>query len=166
MDRTRIIQQGDIAKFQVAIDREDYDQVRDDFWVTLRWGIPEQSITIQKSAMITDEEHHYFMVFDSASMLGKITAECHYILPDTDMSDGTRMEIDRQILGFVVNNGCPQFACRRLCVGQDVRHVTYTRAFRDDVNTLYLNLRDSQQRQITDSEGQNLRVRKSEEDLY
>lgn len=166
MDKTKIIQKGDIAKFQVVIKREDFDQVRDNFFVILRWGIPQKDITIEKADMRTDEENHYFMIFNSAPMLGKVQAECHYMVPDTDMDGGVREEIDRQPLGFVVNTGCPEFACRNMCSGMDVKHVAYIRAFRDDVNTLFLNLRDSQQRQLTDSDGKNMRVRKGEKDLY
>ena len=166
MDKERIIQQGDVAKFQVAITREDFDQVTDDFFVVLSWGIPKQDLVIEKQDMIKDEDDHFFMVFESCEMMGVVTATCHYMVTDSDFPDQRREEIDRQPLAFVVNTPCPKFANKSMCFGMDVKHVTYTRAFRDDVNSVYMNLRTSDKQPVVDSEGRQLRVRKGKKQLY
>lgn len=166
MEKERIIQQGDVAKFQVTITREDFDQVTDDFFVVLSWGIPKQDLVIEKQDMIKDEDDHFFMVFESREMMGVVTATCHYMVTDSDFPDQRREEIDRQPLAFVVNTPCPKFANKSMCFGMDVKHVIYTRAFRDDVNSIYMNLRTSDKQPVVDSEGRQLRVRKGKKQFY
>lgn len=156
------IQEGDVAKFQLQIEHADFSQATDNFYVVLRWGLFGKSLTIQKSEMSADEDDNFFLIFDSTGMVGQLIAECHYMVPDSDMSGGVREEVDRQVLGIVTTSGNPQTACS-YTVNSD--HVTYTRVWRGDTNTLYLNLRTSTQENITDSNGQQLRVRKQDSDL-
>ena len=162
----RVIQRGDVAKYQVTIDHEDFDQQADSFKVILRWGFLNQSEEILKSQMPHDEDGNWFMLFDTDDMNGKIMAECHYFVPDSDIEGGIREEVDRQWLAFVTAEPNPKF--QRCCnnTGEPDGHVTYKRVWRGDVNTLYLNLRTSDKEPIKDSEGNQIRVRKEEKDIY
>ena len=171
MDAKFIIQEGDVAKYQMLIEHEDFDMMQDEFEVTLSWGCLGKSVTVKKSDMPCDEDGHWFLLFDSSDAIGKVLATCRYWVPDSDMSDGVREEVDRQYIGFVTSSPCPQFACECECPSQEEKpHVTYTRVWRSDVNTLYLNMRTTEEngehRPILDSEGKQLRVRKEQKDIY
>lgn len=171
MANIEIIQQGDVAKYQVEIKHEDFDMMHDDFEVTLEWGLLGKYVTIKKSEMPCDEDGHWFMLFDSSDAIGRVMATCHYWVPDSDMSDGVREEVDRQYIVFVTNIPCPKLACNLSCkTHEDVPHVTYTRVWRSDVNTLYLNVRTTEEngehRPVVDSEGQQIRVRKEDKDIH
>lgn len=165
MDAKFIIQAGDVAKYEVKIEHADFDMARDDFEFTLLGGMLGQEVTVTKSQMPCDEDGNWFLLFDSTGMAGKVTAVCRYWVPDFDMPDGEREEVDRQYIGFVTDSPCPKFACDCDCSTED-DHVTYTRVYRGDVHTLYLNLRTSEGEQLRDSEGENLRVRKTDEELF
>ena len=105
MTTKNIIQKGDIAKYQIKIQRDDFDVERDDFSVTLRWGIASpDSMKIEKTDMYHDEEWNVYFMFETSGMLGKVTAECEYKVPDSDAQGGYRTSVDRQILCLVADN--------------------------------------------------------------
>jgi len=170
MEAKYIVFQGDTAKWKMTIRHADFDQHRDDYYVELRYGLLGGAMTIRKDEMPVDEDGNIYMLVDSTDMVGMVKATCHYFVPDTDIKGGLREEVDIQWLCFVVDDPRPRFQCNAPWPepihedGQE--HVTYERVFRSDVNTLYLNLRDSQQRPLMDSEGRQLRVRKEEKDIY
>ena len=163
MDKDKIVYKGETAKFKVTISHADFDQGRDNYSITLLYGMRGDFVTIPKSQMIVDEDGDAYMVFDSSDMLGQVKAVCTYEVPDTDMADGYRTEVDMQWLCFVSGTACPRFACEWIC-GDD-HHVKYERVYRGDTNTLFLNLRTSAQEPILDKDGQQLRVHKSEDEL-
>lgn len=169
MDAKFIIQAGDIAKYEVKIEHADFDMARDDFEFTLLGGMLGQKVTVTKSQMPCDEDGNWFLLFDSTGMAGKVTAVCRYWVPDLDMPDGLREEVDRQYIGFVTESVCPKFACECECPGPTDEHVIYKRVWRSDAHTLYLNLRTTEDNgehlSLVDSEGQQLRVRKEDADL-
>lgn len=165
MDKDRIIQQGDTAKFQVIIRHEDFDQQTDPFCVVLRWGIPEQTMAIDRYDMVTDEDGSFFMKVPTAGLVGPLKAYCHYFVTDSDMGSGQREEIDIQMLAFVTDDPCPHIPCCGQC-GEADAHVTYRRVYASDVNTAYLNLRDSNKENLLDSNGKQLRVHRADEDYY
>jgi hypothetical protein len=75
MTTKNIIQKGDIAKYQIKIQRDDFDVERDDFSVTLRWGIASpDSMKIEKTDMYHDEDWNVYFMFETSGMLGKVTA--------------------------------------------------------------------------------------------
>ena len=160
MDNSFIIQRGDTAKYQLTIEHEDFDQNTGEFFVILPWGMKRESLTIQHSAMIQDEDGNWFVIFDSSAMLGKVTAETHYIVEDGDMPDDEREIINRKIIGLVTESPCPRLAgCS--CEADSDTGVTWKRVYRSDVGTLYMGLRTCDQEPILDSQGNQLRVRKS-----
>lgn len=165
MDKDRIIQQGDTAKFQVIIRHEDFDQQTDPFRVVLRWGIPEQTMVIDRSDMVTDEDGSFFMLVPTVGLVGTLKAYCHYFVTDSDMGSGQREEIDIQMLAFVTDDPCPHIPCCGQCAEDDA-HVTYKRVWRNDTRSLYLNVRTADKQPVVDADGKQIRVRKEEKDVY
>lgn len=169
MDAKYIIQTGDIVKYHLKIEHQDFDMQRDEFNVTISWGVFGKSVSISKDKMLCDEEGNWFFVFESDDMVGHILATCTYLVADTDVEGGYREEVDRQYIGFATKNPCPRFCCECMFFTEDNQHVLYTRIYRSDANTLYLNLRTTEEngehRPILDSEGKQLRARKNNEDL-
>lgn len=171
MDAKFIIQEGDVAKYQMLIEHADFDMMTCDFEVVLTWGLLGKSLTVKKSEIPCDEDGNWYLLFDSTGMIGRVMATCHYWVPDGDLPDGVREEVDRQYIGFATENPCPQFACECTCpTHEEQPHVTYTRVWRGDVKSLYLNLRTTEENgehlPILDRDGKQLRVRKEEKDIY
>lgn len=161
IDKNRIVSEGDVAKFLLVITHEDFDQDKDNYKVILSWNFRE-SKTIEKAEMITDEDGNIYLVFDSTGMVGLVKATCVYDVEDSDMESGVRQEVNYQWLCFVTDDPNPQFGCSFEEGGDG--HVVYTRVYGGDVNTAYLNLRDSDKENLLDSEGKQLRVHKTSSD--
>jgi len=162
-DKTRIVTKGDIAKFWLNITHADFLQADNDYKVDLSWGLFGQHITIGKNDMVTDEEGHIYLVFDSSDMSGWVKAKCTYDVNDSDIEGGTRREVNEQWLCFVTSNPTPAI-CDRPSGGDG--HVTYTRVYGSDVHAAWLNLRDSNKQPLRDSDGQQLRVHRSESEVF
>ena len=163
IDKTRIVSRGDIAKFKIEITHADFDQQTDNFYVVLTWGMTNQSMTIPYDDIIHDEDGNFFIVFDSSYMLGLVKAKCIYRVTDSDLESGYREEVNYQWLCFVTADPTAKFCCKFEPGGDG--HVVYTRVYASDTNTSYLNLRDSNKQNLRDSEGRQLRVHKTEEDM-
>lgn len=164
IDKTRIVSRGDIAKFKIEITHADFDQQTDDFKVVLSWGMTNQSMTIPQEDIKHDEDGNFFIVFDSSEMLGLVKAACTYRVADSDMEIGYREEINYQWLCFVTANPTAKFCCKFEPGGDG--HVVYTRVYGGDIHTAYLNLRDSEKKNLLDSNGNQLRVHRADEDYY
>ena len=121
MDKTRIIQQGEVAKFQVQI--ANFNMEANDFRVELIYGYRRHKMTIEKNQML-ENGGTYYLTIDTANMVGRVTARCTWRVPDADCPDGYREETDEQYLCFVATTPCPQFIACPACT-QDGR-VTYT----------------------------------------
>lgn len=165
MNKDRIIHQGDTAKYQVIIRHEDFDQQTDPFRVVVHGGIPDTPVTIDREDMLHDEDGNFFMLVQTAGLVGPLKAYCHYFVTDSDMGSGQREEIDIQMLAFVTDTPCPRIPCCGQCAEAD-GHVTYKRVYASDVNTAYLNLRDSNKENLLDRNGKQLRVHRADEDYY
>lgn len=161
---SRIVSRGDVAKFKIEITHKDFDQQTDNFYVVLTWGMMRQSMTIEHKDIIRDEKGNFFVFFDTFEMLGVVKAACHYDVPDSDMQGGIRKEVNYQWLCFVTNNPTPTFCCDFEPGGDG--HVVYTRVYASDVNTAFLNLRDSNKQNLLDSDGEQLRVHKDDSEYY
>lgn len=133
MDKTRIIQVGEEAKFQVDI--KDFDMDENDFKVMLSWGYRNNQLEILKSQMLDGGDGSWYFIFDTSQMSGKISAECEWLVPDADCPDGFRTETDLQFLCFVVDVPCPMFISCPNCATD--RPVTYTRTEESDVASDY-----------------------------
>lgn len=155
-----IIHRGDVAKFQLSISHEDFDQMYDDFYAVIHYGMFGNSIRIDKCEMTCDEDGSWFVFFDTSSMVGMLKAETHYMVHDTDIDGMLRDVTDFQHIGFVTEDPCLHFGCRHSCHNSCDAHVKWKRVFRSDTNTVYLKLRTSEHEPILDSDGEQLRVRK------
>lgn len=164
MDKKWLVSQGDVAKYQIEITHADFDQQTDEFKVVLSWGMVRQSMTIEHKDIKHDEDGNFFMMFDSSEMLGLVKATCIYRVPDSDMEIGYREEINYQWLCFVTAEPTAKFCCEFEAGGDG--HVVYTRVYAGDVNTAYLNLRDSEKKNLLDINGNQLRVHKTEDDMH
>lgn len=161
-----IIQKGDTAKYEVAITHDDFDQQTDPFFVVLHTNIPEQTITIDREDMLHDEDGHFYMRVPSGNMAGLVKAICHYTVTDSDIEGGTREEVDIQYIGFVTDSPCVHLDKHIPFGAPENNHVLYTRIYRNDAHTLYLNVRTVDKQPVVDAEGKQIRVRKEEKDIY
>ena len=164
MDKKWLVSRGDVAKFHIEITHADFDQQEGNFYVVLSWGMRKQTMTIEHKDIKHDEDGNFFIVFDSSEMLGLVKAACIYRVADSDMEIGYREEINYQWLCFVTANPTAKFCCKFEPGGDG--HVVYTRVYAGDIHTAYLNLRDSEKKNLLDSNGKQLRVHRADEDYY
>lgn len=160
MEADRIITQGNIAKFRIAITHDGFDQQVDAFRVCLRWGIPQRYLIIDREDMLHDEDGNFYLVFPSSGMQGQLLAECHYGVHDEDVEGDVRDDVDRQWLAFVTDSPCPHFAGRCDCFGSRDGHVEYERTDDSDVASIYMTLVTSDGQTVTDANGAILKVRR------
>lgn len=139
MESTRIIQQGEEAKFQIAI--SNFTLRTGEFKVELIYGFRRTIVEINKRDMFSDTDGNWYFCFDTDGMVGRVTARCTWYLEDADASGGIREKVDEQYLCFVVNNPCPMFITCPSCAG--THQVTYTRCDISNVEEYYYRLCDS-----------------------
>lgn len=159
MDTKKIVQQGEEKKCKITITRTGFVMNDDDFKVKLMWGLMGQSMTITKDQMFSNDRDEWFFIFDTSPMIGPVTAECTYYVPDGDYPDGLRTEVNRQFLCFVVTSPLPKFIC---CPALPSTTGTVSYEFTDesDVAELYAYLLDSQGRNLVTAENERLMVLK------
>ena len=133
MDKTRILQHGEEAKFQTAI--KDFDMEANDFQVTLIYGYRRTTQLITKGQMVHAADGKWYFTFDTDGMVGRVSIECLWQVPDTDYADGYRQETDEQYLCFVASTPCPQFVSCPACTGD--HPVTYTRTEQSSIADEY-----------------------------
>lgn len=171
MTENDIIQRGEEAKYQVKILREEFDMASHVYEVTLHYGMLGRSLTIYKDGLLFDEEGHCFAVFDTTDMLGLVTAETRYYVPDSDYPDGYRTEVDRQHICRVVENPACPVCCDAIATATDdldpihPPHVIWTRIFRSDANSLYATLVDRDGIPFATADGDIVKVHKIESEI-
>ena len=131
-----IIPQGGIEKYQIIIDRDGFSMTENDFRLRLTWGMQGKYLDIPKTDMFQNEGGTTFFSFDTSDMVGRVTAECTYYVPDSDYADGVRKEVERQPLCWV-NAGAkmPSGMCDTGLY--DGRYVTYIRQTRSGLRSLF-----------------------------
>ena len=134
MDASRIIPQGELAKFKIDIKDKNFDIDFDDFTILLTYGMLGESLEIKKSDCIIAAEGCYFS-FDTSKMIGKVTAVCAYDVGDSD-TGGERRRVDMQMLCFVSPVPCPRFLACPACAAEE-HLVEYTRITESDVTASY-----------------------------
>ena len=134
MDASRIIPQGELAKFKIDIKDKNFDIDFDDFTILLTYGMMGESLEIKKSDCIIAADGCYFS-FDTSKMIGKVTAICSYDVVDGDVS-GERRRADIQMLCFVSPVPCPRFIACPACADEE-HLVEYTRITESDATENY-----------------------------
>ena len=163
MNTKNIIQQGESAKFQIVIVREGFSMIDNDFRVRLYWGMRGQHLDIAKKDMLQDEDGRFFIQFDTKNMSGLIKIETIYDIPDTDFDDEVRPEIERQPLCYINPvDKLPVYGGAGDGYISQGNHVSFTRTSASGVKSLYFILRDILGKFLKDSEGLQLRARKTE----
>lgn len=160
MDKTRILQQGEEAKFQIEI--TDFDMEANDFQVTLTWGYRRTTMVITKSQMVHATDGKWYFTFDTDGMVGRVSIKCLWQVPDTDYADGYRQEADEQYLCFVAAVPCPQFISCPQCGAND-HPVTYTRTETSSIADDYAYLLTSEGDRLITSDNEYILVLKSNE---
>lgn len=156
-----IIQQGEEVKYRIAIEREGFSMTENPFMLTLKWGMQGRTLTIGKSEMLTDESGQWYFTFPTADMVGVVTVECAYDVPDSDYPDGYRTEKEQQPLCFVnTSPRMPQMMRDHGGLYQGI-YVSYERTLRSDKRSLFRYLRDIFQNYLRDVNGRRLRVLKN-----
>ena len=163
MDCTNIIRQGEEGKYAVMIDYERFSMDSDNFKIELSWGLQGQSLTIEKSQMISSIESGYFFIFDTTPMTGRVVAKCTWYVPDIGYPDNLRTVTDEQLLCFVATTPLPRFACVP-APSQCEHHVTYERSEQSDVASDYQYLITVQGDRIITNDTEYIMVLKSAED--
>lgn len=156
MNANNILQQGTELKYHVSIVREGFDMETDDFSVTLSWGIPQQSLTINKSDMQMGGDSQWLMSFSTANMLGAITAACSVRNVDSDEEDGVLTEVDRQVIAFIVNTPNPQLLV--LPSDSESAQVTYERVTTPGSVSMYKYLCDANHLRLRTADGKYMAV--------
>lgn len=133
MDKTRILQQGEEAKFKIEIN--DFSMDDNEFSVKLICGYRRKVMTIEKNQMFQGPDGKYYFIFDTSEMSNRITALCTWRVPDSDCDDGFREETNEQYLCFVATTPCPQFLSCPDCGSN--QPVTYTRTEESSIADLY-----------------------------
>lgn len=153
-----IIQQGEMAKYQVIIEHEDFSMTENDFRLILTWGMRGESLTISKADMLENDNGQFYFTFATKDMVGMVQVECQYDVPDDDYENGYRTEVERQPLCFVNASAKLPSGCD--CGLYDGTHVTYVRQTRGGLKTLYVILRDFSGNILRDMNGSILRALK------
>lgn len=136
---TRIIQQGEEAKFRITID--DFDMQEGQFQLELFYGMLGKRLTITKQEMIDAANGDYYFIFDTTPMTGLVIARCTWWVADTDEpTDSLRQKQDEQYLCFVSPVACPTFCKCPACTQE--HPVTYERTDQSDIASKYSRLCD------------------------
>jgi hypothetical protein len=141
MDAKFLIQQGERAKYIVESNRADFDFEENDYFLEICFGMMGQKLTIPKSELIESADDGFIMSFDTSDMVGRIQARMVLNVPDIDIPDSERKEVDRQFIAFVVTTPCPRFMMCPACDGEG-HDVKYERTEESDIASKYLRLCD------------------------
>lgn len=148
MDKTRILQQGEEAKFKIAI--ADFDMAENDFSLKLIYCYRRTEVSISKDQMFSDSGGEWYFTFETDDIIGRVEVECEWHVPDTDFAEGYRVETDRQYLAFVAVTPEPKFiVCPQ---GSGEHPVTYTREMTSSIADKYEYVMDSEHRVILTSD--------------
>ena len=153
-----VIQQGEDAKYNIRIDRQGFSMTENPFYVTLKWGLEGRQLVIQKSEMQTDDNDRMVFTFPTKDMIGIVTDECTYQVPDIDYADGYRTEKEQQPLCFIYTGSrLPQMMKYDDGLYNGV-YVSYERRLTSNIQVLYETLRDAVGNILRDVNGKIMRA--------
>jgi hypothetical protein len=140
MAELNVVQQGERVKFIVTSQNPNFDLETCDFYVEIIYGMRRNKRTIEKSEFLYGTGGEFVMMFDTAGMIGKITARMVWQAHDTDSEPGNeRQEVDEQVILFVVDTPCPKFFSCPSCSGEG-RDVRYELTEESDIAAMFMRL--------------------------
>lgn len=95
------ISRGTVAKFKCEITADGFSMDANSFGIYLLWGMRGQKLSIEKSAMIRNNDGEWFFSFDTTDMFGPIRAVCWYWPYDRETQSISRKESDAIVLCVV-----------------------------------------------------------------
>ncbi len=141
-----IVQAGEVKKYIMHIDREDFDMTTGKFKVKLEWGLLGEELEIDKDDMLEMSDGFVFS-FDTTGMVGRVTATATWYYDDTDVSGSKRAETDSQVLCVVAEEPNPEFLCMP-DMTESNHEVSYTATEQSDIAARYYRLVDVYDRPI------------------
>ena len=87
---------GTLLKYKIEITADGFDMADDDFEVEVRRG--KMSVRIRKEDMLQTEEGFFLLVDTEALGPGRYEVVTRAFVPDGDVPDGIRLEVDKQTL--------------------------------------------------------------------
>ncbi len=95
----RPVYTGQGVKFALEISSPGFSMGDDDFDVTLRNMTTFKELKIAKTDMMVQQDGTFLFAFNTGELgKGKILITTRAYVPDTDFSDGIRVEIDKKVL--------------------------------------------------------------------
>ena len=108
MNEKMIIPQGERAKYFVKSDKWNFSFEENNYRLELLYGMAGRKITIPKSEF-QYLSNRWLFSFPTNDMIGPVKARLVMDIIDPDCPEGVRVEVDEQIIGFVVSASCPRF---------------------------------------------------------
>lgn len=158
-----IIQKGEDVKYRVVIEHDGFDMSRDAFTAELQWGLRGESLVIEKSAMREMADGGYLLGCNTAEMCGQVYCRVSYDVPDSDLEDGYRTEVENVPIFYVVDGHRMPRVCK---VGAyDGTHVTLARVLKSGQSLPYAILADNSGAKLVTSDGYYLAVKTTKSDI-
>lgn len=159
-----IYQEGAIAKYEIAVSRQDFDVHFDNLNIVLSWGMNGESVTVTREELYFEDKPKgkCFFMFDTTGMVGYVKATCNYFTPDSDVEETElRHDVDRQMLCFVSSTANTALRpCRRK--EHEVRFVHYTPVYESNAKGMYELLRTADGELVRTEDMKIVRVRKEQ----
>lgn len=159
---SNVIQQGEVVKFIMAIDREDFSMATGNFQVELLWGLLGKKKVITKADML-ESTNGWIFSFDTSDMVGPVVAKATWYYNDADVPSAIRPETDEQMICKVASVPCPKYMTCPAC--SDDHDVTYIRTEESDIAAAYLRLVDVYDRPLLTEDGEYIFVLRSETEV-
>lgn len=158
-----IIQKGEDVKYRVVIEHDGFDMSRDAFTAELQWGLRGESLVIEKSAMREMADGGYLLGCNTAEMCGQVYCRVSYDVPDSDLEDAYRTEVENVPIFYVVDGHRMPRVCK---VGAyDGTHVTLARVLKSGQSLPYAILADNSGAKLVTSDGYYLAVKTTKSDI-
>ena len=157
MTNNDILQSGEVAKYLMAITRQDFDMSTGNFKIELYGGVSGWHKTITKEDML-ESTGGFIFSFDTSEVLGNITAVTTWYYNDSDVQGAIRAETDNQVI-------CASIAMPTPCViipQQGNHEVAFTRLETSDIAEKYARLVDIYDRPILTHDGEYIYVLRTE----
>ena len=151
MNIKNIIPQGERAKYFVKSDKWNFSFEENNYRLELLYGMAGRKITIPKSEF-QELSGRWLFSFPTDQMVGPVKARLVMDIIDPDCPDGVRVEVDEQIIGFVVSASCPRFMKCPKCCGEG-KEIIYERTEESDIGERYAFLCDKDGVRFETSDG-------------